>query len=269
MPQHFVFTQICSGVIFIHCILISRSGKSRLVQSVSASVAGHDGLIISKKFEAPPSNPLDVVLSAFDDLCVLLESRCDEAKRHDIYEQIASEFGRSLYLLVRVVPNVIRLSSSQTQAISVISDAVNESDVNFFSLCNTIQRLMMIVSSACPPVTIILDDLQWADAVSLGLINTVLSDSSSSVFFVGTYRDNEVKPTHIMFGFCEWLSKFNVPVNTINIDGIGLDEVNDIVSEALGILPRFCQSLSQIVYRKTKGNPFFVQTFLQSLGKLN
>ena len=32
--------------------------------------------------------------------------------------------------------------------ISVISEAGNESDVNFFTLCNTIRRFMMIVSTA-------------------------------------------------------------------------------------------------------------------------
>ena len=237
------------------------------MQSVSASSIVSDGLLISKKFEAPPSNPLDVILSVFDDICALLESRCDENERHGIYNQIASEFGRGVYVLVRIVPNVIKLMPSRTDKISVISEAVNESDVNFFSLCNTVQRFMRIVSTAYPPITIVLDDLQWADAVSLGLIHTVLSDSASSVFFVGTYRNNEVLPTHIMFGFCNWLSKFNVPMTSIKIDGIALDDVNLMVSEALGMLPRLCQPLSQIVHQKTKGNPFFIQTFLRSIGK--
>lgn len=38
-----------------------------------------------------------------------------------------------------------------------------------------------------------------------------------------------------------------------------------MVSDSLEILPRLCGSLSQVVLRKTEGNPFFVQTFLTSL----
>ena len=239
------------------------------MQSVSTSVVGSNGLLISKKFEAESSNPLDVVLSVFDDLCLMLTSRCDENERHDIYDRLVSEFGGNFYLLVRAVPNVIRLASPQTDTSSIINDAIDGSEVNFVSLCSIIQRLMRIVSSTYPPVTIVLDDLQWADAVSLGLMQTVLSDSASSVFFVGTYRDNEVSSTHIMFGFFEWLSKFNVPLKSISIDGISLDDVNSMVSEVLGMLPRVCRSLSEVVYSKTKGNPFFVETFLRSLGKCN
>ena len=38
-----------------------------------------------------------------------------------------------------------------------------------------------------------------------------------------------------------------------------------MVSYCLGIFPRLCESLSRVVERKTKGNPFFIQTFLSSL----
>lgn len=255
--------------LLIRCFHTFRSGKTRLVQSIPASVVASDGLLISKKFEATSSNPLDVVLSVFNDLCILLTSRRSENERQCIYDQLVSELGGNFHLLLRAVPYVIRLTSSQFHTSSIMSEVTNESGVNFFSLCNIIQRLVRVVSSTYRPVTIVLEDIQWADAVSLGLIHTVLSDSVSSVFFIGTYRDNEVSPTHIMYGFCEWLSKFNVPLKSINIGGIELDDVNSMVSEALGMFPRLCQSLSQVVYRKTKGNPFFIETFLRSLGRCN
>jgi predicted ATPase len=85
------------------------------------------------------------------------------------------------------------------------------------------------------------------------------------MFFVGSYRDNEVKPTHILFGFCDQLSSFEVPLTTIHLDGMPEKEMNLMISGALGMFPRLCRSLSQVVFRKTGGNPFFVQTFLRSL----
>ena len=103
--------------------------------------------------------------------------------------------------------------------------------------------------------------MQWADPVSLGLVHTVLADrkGASCVFFVGSYRDNEVKPDHIIFGFYEKLSAFDVPLSTLHLDGIPEDDVNAMISGALGMFPRLCRSLSQLVFRKTNGNPFFVQ----------
>ena len=38
-----------------------------------------------------------------------------------------------------------------------------------------------------------------------------------------------------------------------------------IVSDALGTFPRVCEPLSDLVFQKTKGNPFFVLEFLRSL----
>ena len=240
------------------------------MQSVFDSViSSSNGVFISQKFEATSSSPLSVVLSAFDDLCMLLTSRNSETEQQHIYEQLAEEFGDSLFLLVRTVTNVVRLAPSLSHASSVINEAATESEVNFFSLCNIIQRFMRIVSNISPPVVIFLDDLQWADAVSFGLIHTLLSDTASSLFFVGTYRDNEVSPAHIIFGFRHWLSNFNVPLNMIKITGVALDDVNSMVSDVLGVLPRICRSLSKMVFLKTKGNPFFVQTFVRSLGKQN
>ena len=87
------------------------------------------------------------------------------------------------------------------------------------------------------------------------------------MFFIGSYRDNEVSEDHIVHGFLGWLSNFGVPVNSVQLGGLGERDFNLLISESLGMLPRLCQSLSRIVFRKTEGNPFFVQTFLRSLGK--
>ena len=85
------------------------------------------------------------------------------------------------------------------------------------------------------------------------------------MFFIGSYRDNEVSEDHIVHGFLGWLSNFGVPVNSVQLGGLGERDVNFMVSYCLGIFPRLCESLSRVVERKTKGNPFFIQTFLSSL----
>jgi predicted ATPase len=87
------------------------------------------------------------------------------------------------------------------------------------------------------------------------------------LFFVGCYRDNEVAQDHIIHGFRNWLSSFNVPYNIAHLGGIAKEDVLSLVSDSLGMLPRLCQSLVEVVHRKTDGNPLFVQTFLRSLGE--
>ena len=41
--------------------------------------------------------------------------------------------------------------------------------------------------------------------------------------------------------------------------------VNNMIADAMGLFPRLCSDLSDIVFQKTKGNPFFVLELLRSL----
>ena len=43
------------------------------------------------------------------------------------------------------------------------------------------------------------------------------------------------------------------------------DSVNTMIADAVGLFPRLCSNLSDIVFQKTKGSPFFVLEFLRSL----
>ena len=175
-----------------------RCGKTRLISSVFGSVTTGGGIVIAKKFDETSRNPLSIVLSAFDDLCLVIAENQSAEYNQLMYYKLQSEFGANSFLsLERTLPNVRKFSSLSAETVGS-----GEVAVNFFSLCDIIKRFMRVVSKSSWQVMLVLDDLQWADPVSLGLVHTVLSDipGESSMFFVGTYRDNEVKPEHILFG---------------------------------------------------------------------
>ena len=126
-------------------------------------------------------------------------------------------------------------------------------------------------SSSCPRTShsqLYLDDLQWADSTTLDVIHCILSDTKGNncVGFVGSYRSNEVESdNHPMSVFKDKLEACQVQATKVHLDGIEEAELNTLVSDALGIFPRMCLSLSNIIQRKTKGNPFYVLEFLKSL----
>mmetsp|Transcript_30351 Transcript_30351/g.63435 ORF Transcript_30351/g.63435 Transcript_30351/m.63435 type:complete len:225 (+) Transcript_30351:78-752(+) len=92
-----------------------------------------------------------------------------------------------------------------------------------------------------------------------------MSDPYVCIYIVGSYRTNEVQTDHPVFRLTKALEATNVHVTKVNLDGMGIDDVNHIISDALGIFPRICMPLSQLVLRKTKGNPLFVLECLRSL----
>ena len=85
------------------------------------------------------------------------------------------------------------------------------------------------------------------------------------MFFVGTYRDNEVQADHAIFQLIEKLGSSKVPMTELSLTGLNQEDLNTMISDALCLYPRICKSLSDIVFHKTKGNPFFVLEFVQSL----
>ena len=111
-----------------------------------------------------------------------------------------------------------------------------------------------------------MDDIQWADSAALDVIHTILSDTMGScMFFVGTYRNNEVQMDHDIFDFMDRLEISNVQTTKVSLTGLDQKDLNTMISDALCLYPRICKSLSNIVFQKTKGNPFFVLEFMLSL----
>ena len=111
-----------------------------------------------------------------------------------------------------------------------------------------------------------MDDIQWADSAALDVIHTILSDTMGScMFFVGTYRNNEVQLDHDIFDFMDRLEISNVQTTKVSLTGLDQKDLNTMISDALCLYPRICKSLSNIVFQKTKGNPFFVLEFMLSL----
>ena len=85
------------------------------------------------------------------------------------------------------------------------------------------------------------------------------------MFFVGTYRDNEVNADHAVFDLMKKLEMSRVPTNKVSLAGLDQEDLNTMISDALCLYPRICESLSEVVMQKTKGNPFFVLEFIKSL----
>ena len=108
--------------------------------------------------------------------------------------------------------------------------------------------------------------MQWADGTELDVIYSFLSDTMGTcMFFVGTYRDNEVDDKHPIFDLIEKLDMSNIPTSKVVLTGLQRHDLNTMISDALCLYPRMCYSLTDIVMQKTNGNPFFMLEFMKSL----
>jgi predicted ATPase len=59
------------------------------------------------------------------------------------------------------------------------------------------QKFIQVFATKEHPLVIFVDDLQWADAASLKLMQLLMaSEETGYLLLLGAYRDNEVFPAH-------------------------------------------------------------------------
>jgi predicted ATPase len=185
---------------------------------------------------------LVIVLSAIDEICLKISRSARNLAA--ICDNLTLEFGPNIQFITSILPSAHMLFSSS--ASTPVSS--NQGSVNFSSLCYTIQRFVsVLLQSRGPPIVLFIDDLQWADIMSFGLFHAILSgaDESESFLFIASCRNNE--NVQLIADFKEMISPLNARLTTIAIDaGISENDVNMMIADTLGIVPRLTSTLSSI-----------------------
>eukprot|EP00985_Skeletonema_marinoi_P021582 scaffold13325_cov112-Skeletonema_marinoi.AAC.1 len=248
----------------------SGSGKTRLVETVMTLVEISGGYVIKLKFDQVKGRPLLELISAFNELCSLIRKKKSPQDLQIIVDQLTESVGSDLSMLGRLLPNVYsllprgQLKQSREQG---------GNRMNFQSVCFILRQFMRVVSSKSHPVILLsltriirLCTLKWSDSTVLDVIHDILSEETDArCFFVGSYRSNEVSSEHAIFGLMKDLETSKVTTQKLILDGIKIEDVNTLISDALCAFPRTTRRLSTIIHEKTQGNPFFCLEFLRSL----
>eukprot|EP00957_Ditylum_brightwellii_P207982 15355391-Ditylum_brightwellii.AAC.1 len=128
------------------------------------------------------------------------------------------------------------------------------------------ETFVRVVATPSYPIIIFLDDLQWADELSLDLISTLVADTENPNFlFIGACRDDEADGNHPLMKHLNDLKRKNVDITSINVTSILKTDTNELISDVISLPPQLTKSFSRTVYQKTSGNVLLVIQFLQSL----
>ena len=246
----------------------SGSGKSRLINGLTERVDGVGGYVLKHKFDqmSKERSMLDIV-ALFNDLCLLISEKNSMLDLVALVDNLIGYFGPDLSSLARLLPNIKALAPNLISDSTLDDNEENDGQMTTRGNLLTLQRFVSVVSSAEHPVVLFLDDLQWCDESVLTMIESILCDASGStcLFFVGTYRSNEVTNDHFIFHCVKRLKVFGVHTTMLSLEGLQPNDLNTMISDALCVFPRISEPLSDIVFQKTKGNPFFVIEFMRLL----
>jgi hypothetical protein len=112
--------------------------------------------------------------------------------------------------------------------------------------------------AALGPVLLILDDLQWADELSLALLGQLSTGffEKNPVVVLGTYREEEMEPEK-----GERLQR--APVGLVRLSKLDDGAVGAMIAEMLGTdAPP--DGIAELVAAQAGGNPFFVVEYLRT-----
>ncbi|MBE9101861.1 ATP-binding sensor histidine kinase [Vacuolonema iberomarrocanum] len=233
-------------------------GKTAVVNEVHKPIVKQHGYFIKGKFDQFNRNlPLSAFVQTLQDLLGQLLTEDDESLAQ-WKAQILEAVGENGQILIEVIPELEHIIGQQPPVPELSGSATQ----NRFNLL--FQTFIEVFTTPKHPLVIFLDDLQWADAASLQLVE-LLMDGRGYLLLLGTYRDNEVSPAHPLILTVEKLKKAQAIVNTITLAPLRLEDTTRLVADTLICSLELARPLAKLIDRKTQGNPFFITQFLKAL----
>ncbi|MEG4571427.1 AAA family ATPase [Microcoleus sp. N3A4] len=233
-------------------------GKTAVVNEVHKPIVRQRGYFIKGKFDQFQRNiPFSAFVQAFRDLMGQLLTESDP-QIHQWKNQILSAVGENGQVIIEVIPELETIIGEQPSAPELSGTAAQ----NRFNL--VFQKFTQVFTSAEHPLVIFLDDLQWADLASLKLMQLLMAEKSH-LLLIGAYRDNEVNPAHPLMLTLSEIQKTLFTINTITLAPLSQVTVNQLVADTLKCRENLALPISQLVFHKTQGNPFFATQFLKVL----
>ena len=248
------------GVELILIAGFSGIGKTAVVNEVHKPITRQQGYFIKGKFDQFHRNiPFSAFVQAFHSLMGQLLGESD-ANLANWKQKILAAVGENGQVIIEVIPDLEGIIGQQPSVPELSGSAAQ----NRFNLL--FSKFVRVFATPEHPLVIFLDDLQWADSASLNLLKLLMDKASTGYLLVlGAYRDNEVFPAHPLMLTLAEIEKQEAILNTLTLAPLQEEDINALVADTLRCTTEIASPLSQLIYQKTQGNPFFTTQFLQGL----
>ncbi|MFN6513512.1 MAG: AAA family ATPase [Nostoc sp. CreGUA01] len=234
-------------------------GKTAVVNEVHKPIVRWNGYFIKGKYDQFNRNiPLSGFVQACRDLMVQLLCESD-SQLQQWRNQILSALGESGQVIIEVIPELENIIGKQPPA-PELSGAAAQNRFNLLFI-----KFIQVFATREHPLVAFLDDLQWADSASLNLLKLLMDETRKDyLFIIGAYRDNEVFAAHPLLLTLQEIEKV-ATVNTLTLTALNHADVNSLIADTLSCATEIALPLTELVYQKAKGNPFFTTQFLKVL----
>jgi class 3 adenylate cyclase len=171
-------------------------------------------------------------------------------------EKLRADLGAGAGVVAQLVSRIRQVLPDTAEPVPV------QPDEERFRLFDAAAQFL-VARSRRDPVLLCVDDLQWADASTTGMLRHVARSAvGQRLLIVGTYRDAEVGPAHPLTDALAALRR-EVEYERIDLRGLDAEGVGGLVASFAEheVSPGFVAAVSE----ETDGNPFFVRELIRYL----
>ena len=239
-------------------------GKTALANRLGSVASANGAFFLPGKFDQlQQMTPFSALSSSFNEYCNRMAKEGQSRHLPEVATKLRLALGGEARHLVKVIPNLgVILGEGRGQY--EIQDCADAQARIQYLLCLFVD---VISSSSGAPIVLFLDDLQWSDRASLSAIKQLLLYFSSKrqFFFIGSCREEGLVEEHSFGSMIASISQFGVHATVVKLGCLDKDTTNTVVSDLLCLSPRLTRTLSDIIYHKSQGNPFFISQLMISL----
>ncbi|HMA86978.1 MAG TPA: AAA family ATPase [Desulfosalsimonadaceae bacterium] len=235
-------------------------GKSSLIHEIQKPVLARRAYFISGAADPYKSDiPYYPIIAAFKGFARQL--LCESDTRIESWKnQILSAVGVNASLLIQFIPEFLHILGEQP-SLAVLGP--EEARIRFNFVC---KKFVKACASSVNPLVLFIDDLQWADAASLNFIQMLaIEPEIGHLLVIGAYRENSMDASHPLHISLDQAKKSGACIHAMTLAPLAVESVHQMLNDLFGCDPQDLDALSQIVLKKTNGNPFFIHQFLNTL----
>jgi predicted ATPase len=313
---HQVFTKVQKNGVSSVCLIegLSGTGKSTLFhQFAGTQKVGPTNInrphVLSGKFEELNGDPLSAIAEAYSGGLknILRQDDDDDTEASSLKNHIVKQMRSQVRLLASILPDLREFiidsgedfdtsEPSKQSSLDILFDKEETGDDQeeaFLANKNTqhslnrmkymFKALSMTIATQERPIILFLDDLQWCDALSLEVLQSLLLDKElKHFFFVGAYRSDENPVAAALEESLpkqHWknLKRANKTVVKIKLENLSLQQLCDFLK---GLLLRAdgdeeegvgeedeirIREFAAALHPKTQGNIFYTRQVLEEL----
>jgi transcriptional regulator with GAF, ATPase, and Fis domain/tRNA A-37 threonylcarbamoyl transferase component Bud32 len=233
-------------------------GKTRLAEELRSYVYREGGVFIDGKcFSGKNKTPYGPFKDALN-IYVKKYGDYPEDKKQEIKNKLQQSIGGLCGIMVQLNPALAVIFDKSPELVKLEAEREKK---RFLMVA---AQFFLALSRIEKGLVLFIDDLQWVDEGSMDLLFEISHELSRyPLFVIGTYRNDEIESGHRVNVFKQEAENKQYPYSEMYLDAFDRDMVDTFVGLLLNTKNENIENITEVIYQKSKGNPFFALEILK------